>query len=124
MPPARTATKPSRGAKPAPKSKPKAAPKVRARRSAPVWRPRAPVFEQRHLDLAGLALVAAGVFLAFPLSLRGDGGAAGEALIGGMRTLVGQVAYAAPVAVMAAGALLVLRPVLPALRPFRSGALC
>jgi S-DNA-T family DNA segregation ATPase FtsK/SpoIIIE len=89
-----------------------------------MWRPRVPVFEQRHLDLTGLALVAAGVFLAFPLYLRWDGGAAGGALIDALRALVGQVSYAAPVAVMAAGALLVLRPVLPALRPFRAGALC
>ncbi|MEA2288021.1 MAG: segregation ATPase FtsK/SpoIIIE, family, partial [Solirubrobacteraceae bacterium] len=76
MPPARTAAKPSRGAKPPasksrskPKPKPKAGSRARARRSAPMWRPRLPVVEQRHLDLAGLGLVAAGVFLAFPLYL-------------------------------------------------------
>ncbi|MEA2269573.1 MAG: segregation ATPase FtsK/SpoIIIE, family, partial [Solirubrobacteraceae bacterium] len=129
MPPARTAAKPSRGAKPPasksrPKPKPKAGSRARARRSAPMWRPRLPVVEQRHLDLAGLGLVAAGVFLAFPLYLGWDGGAAGEALVGGLTGLVGRVAYSAPAAVVAGGALLVLRPVLPALRPFRAGALC
>jgi S-DNA-T family DNA segregation ATPase FtsK/SpoIIIE len=82
------------------------------------------VIEQRHLDLTGLGLVAAGVFLAFPLFLGWEGGAAGEALIRFMTGLVGDIAYSAPVALVAAGALLVLRPVLPALRPFRAGALC
>ncbi|MDX6723780.1 MAG: segregation ATPase FtsK/SpoIIIE, family [Solirubrobacteraceae bacterium] len=80
--------------------------------------------EQRHLDLTGLGLVAAGVFLAFPLFLGWEGGAAGEALIRFMTGLVGDIAYSAPVALVAAGALLVMRPVLPALRPFRSGGLC
>jgi S-DNA-T family DNA segregation ATPase FtsK/SpoIIIE len=83
-----------------------------------------PVVEQRHLDLTGLGLVAAGVFLAFPLYLGWEGGAAGEALIRFMTGLVGDIAFSAPVVLLAAGALLVLRPVLPALRPFRAGALC
>jgi DNA segregation ATPase FtsK/SpoIIIE, S-DNA-T family len=83
-----------------------------------------PVVEQRHLDLTGLGLVAAGVFLAFPLYLGWEGGAAGEALIRFMTGLVGDIAYSAPVALLAAGALLVLRPVLPALRPFRAGGMC
>ena len=37
-------------------------------------------FEQRHLDLLGLACVATGVFLAFPLYLSEDGGRGGDAL--------------------------------------------
>ena len=45
-------------------------PKPRARRSSATWRPRVPVLEQRHYDLIGLGLVAAGVFLAFPLYLQ------------------------------------------------------
>src|SRR4051812_20924043 len=118
MSPARTSSKP------AAKRRGKPAPKARARRSTPSWRPRMPVFEQRHLDLTGLGLVAAGVFLAFPLYLRWDGGAAGQALIDGLTWAVGAVAYATPVVLVAAGALLVMRPVLPALRPFRAGALC
>src|SRR4051812_22990195 len=110
MPPARTAAK-----KPT---------RARARRSAATWRPRLPVLEQHHVDVVGLALVAAGVFLAFPLYLRWDGGAAGEALVDGLRLAAGVVAYATPVAVVAAGVLLILRPVLPSIRPFRTGALC
>ena len=118
MPPARTS--PKRGSR----SARKPAAKARARRAALAWRPRLPVIEQRHLDLAGLALVAAGVFLAFPLWLGWDGGEAGQALVDGMTWAAGAVAYAAPVVLVAAGALLVLRPVLPAVRPFRAGAIC
>jgi S-DNA-T family DNA segregation ATPase FtsK/SpoIIIE len=82
------------------------------------------MLEQRHLDLFGLGLVATGVFLAFPLYLGWDGGAAGEALVAGLRDVLGAVAYASPAALVAAGAVLVLRPVLPSVRPFRSGAVC
>src|SRR3954447_3236535 len=119
MPPARTS--PKSGSKRAAR---KPAAKTRARRASLHWRPRLPVIEQRHLDLAGLALVAAGVFLAFPLWLGWDGGEAGQALVDGLTWAVGVVAYATPVVLLAAGALLVLRPVLPAVRPFRAGALC
>ena len=89
------------------------------------WPPRLPVLEQRHLDLIGLGLVAAGVFLAFPLYAGWEGGAAGQAIVDGLTWAVGRVAWATPVALVAAGALLVMRPVLPAgVRPFRAGALC
>jgi DNA segregation ATPase FtsK/SpoIIIE, S-DNA-T family len=108
MPPARTSSKR----------------KARARRATLSWRPRLPAIAQRHLDVAGLALVAAGVFLAFPLYLGWDGGAAGQPVVDGLTWAAGVVAYAAPVALVGAGALLVLRPVLPAVRPFRAGALC
>jgi DNA segregation ATPase FtsK/SpoIIIE, S-DNA-T family len=122
MPPARTA--PKSGSKKGAARGRKAAPKARAKRSSSSWRPRLPVIEQRHLDLAGLALVALGVFLAFPLYLRWDGGEAGQALVDGLTWVAGAVAYGTPVALVAAGALVVMGPVLPAVRPFRSGALC
>ena len=83
-----------------------------------------PVLAQRHLDLIGLGLVALGVFLAFALYLAWDGGAAGQAAVRGLTYAVGQVAYAAPAAIVATGALFVLRPVLPTMRPFRAGGLC
>ncbi len=103
----------------------KKAPPARARRSAATWRPRLPVLEQHHVDLMGLALVAAGVFLAFPLYMGWDGGAAGSAVVDGLTWAVGRVAWTAPVGLVAAGALLVMRPVLPAgVRPFRAGAIC
>ena len=99
--------------------------KARAHRSPVPWPPRLPVLEQRHLDLIGLGLVAAGVFLAFPLYLGWEGGEAGQAIVDGLTWGIGRVAWATPVALVAAGVLLVLRPVLPAgVRPFRAGALC
>jgi S-DNA-T family DNA segregation ATPase FtsK/SpoIIIE len=104
-----------------PKAKAKAKP--RAKR-APVSAMTVPLLEQRHLDLIGLGLVAIGVFLAFPVYFGFDGGAGGHAATDGLAYLVGEVALGAPVAIVLAGALFVLRPVLPAVRPFRAGALC
>jgi DNA segregation ATPase FtsK/SpoIIIE, S-DNA-T family len=110
--------------KPAPRRQPaKSKPRARARRSS-LGALGLPALEQRHVDLIGLALVALGVFLAFPLYLGWDGGAAGQAAQDGLAYAVGQVYYGVPVAIAAAGAILVLRPVLPAVRPFRAGALC
>src|SRR5690349_17941821 len=112
MPPARKPAKPR-------------STKARARRSPLPWPPRMPILEQRHLDLIGLGLVAAGIFLAFPLYMGWDGGEAGQRIVDGLTWAVGRVAWATPVALVAAGALLVMRPVLPAgVRPFRAGALC
>jgi S-DNA-T family DNA segregation ATPase FtsK/SpoIIIE len=101
----------------------KSAPRARARR-APLRAMRVPRLEQRHLDIIGLGLVALGVFLAFPIYLGWDGGAAGHAATRAIVYCVGQVGYGVPVAVAAGGAILVLRPVLPAVRPFRAGAIC
>ena len=119
------ARKPASRRQPAkPSAKPSAAkPRPRAQRSS-LGALGLPVLEQRHLDLIGLGLVAIGVFLAFPLYLGWDGGAAGQAATRGLAYAVGQVAYAAPAAIVATGALFVLRPVLPTLRPFRAGGLC
>ncbi len=100
-------------------------PKPRAR--AVAARPKARAgrrIEQRHLDLLGLGLVALAVFAGFVLYRGRDGGAAGDRLADGLTALLGDVAYAVPVALAATGAVLVLRPVLPAIRPFRAGALC
>src|ERR1700710_305299 len=105
------------------RSKPKPKPRARARRSS-IDAMRVPLLEQRHLDLIGLGLVAIGVFLAFPVYLQWDGGAVGEAATDGLAYAVGEVALGVPLAVVAAGAAVVLRPVLPAVRPFRAGALC
>jgi DNA segregation ATPase FtsK/SpoIIIE, S-DNA-T family len=103
----------------------KARPRPRARaRRAGGWRTQLPILEQHQIDLIGLGLVAAGVFLVFPLWLGWDAGRAGGAIVDGLRYLVGAPAYGAPVGLCAAGALCVLRPVLPAVRPFRSGAIC
>src|SRR3954469_25366441 len=103
--------------KPAPR---KAKPRTRARRSPA----RKPVVEQRQLDLIGLGLVALGIFLAFLLYGNWQGGKAGEGLVDGLALLIGTVRYLTPPAIVAAGAIVILRPVLPAVRPFRSGAIC
>src|SRR5882724_11269848 len=101
-------------------------PKGRKRRAArqPAWKQGLPVLEQHHMDLIGLALVGLGVFLAFPLYLGWDGGHAGAWIVKACRYLLGEVAYAMPVVFAISGALVVLRPVLPTVRPYRSGGLC
>ncbi len=97
--------------------------RARARRSSPTAF-RLPALEQRQLDLVGLGLVAVAVLLAFPLYLGWNGGVVGEQILDGLEFLLGQLAYAVPVFVAGAGAVLVLRPVLPSVRPIRAGAVC
>jgi len=98
--------------------------KSRARRSSPAAWPRLPQLEQRQLDLIGLGLVAAAIFFAFLIYLEWEGGRAGGWAVDGLRHLIGAVHYGVPIALMAAGAILVMRPMLPSVRPFRSGGLC
>src|SRR3954471_17951983 len=110
---------------PARRPKPKKAPpkkKPRARSSSPRWQP--PKLDQRHFDVIGLALVATAIFFSFVVYMDWDGGRAGDAAVEGMQVLIGAVHYLVPAALMAAGAILVLRPVLPAVRPFQTGAIC
>ncbi|MDQ6750786.1 MAG: DNA translocase FtsK [Actinomycetota bacterium] len=94
-----------------------------ARVGAGLWL-RAPILQQRELDLLGLGLVALGVFLAFVFYLGWNGGTLGGGLAEGLRYLVGTIAYGVPVALAGAGAVVVLRPFLPASRPFGSGLVC
>ncbi len=105
-----------------PTKKPARKPARRARRSAPSLH--LPQFEQRQLDLIGLGLVALALFFAFLVYFGWDGGRAGSEAVEGLRWLLGAAHYLVPVALAAAGAILMLRPVLPAVRPFRSGAIC
>ncbi|MCW2991258.1 MAG: cell division FtsK/SpoIIIE, partial [Solirubrobacterales bacterium] len=109
--------------KPAPSRKKRPAPRKRATRQ-PSWKQGLPVLEQHHMDIMGLALVCLGVFLAFPLYLEFDGGQVGAWIVKACRFLMGEIAYAAPVGLVIAGALVVLRPVLPSVKPYRSGGLC
>src|SRR4051794_41760379 len=92
----------------------------RARRSAPHWR--LPALEQRQLDLIGLGLVALGLFFAFLVYFGWDGGRAGTNAVEGLRWLLGAAHYLVPCALVAAGAVPMLRPGLSAVRPVRSGA--
>jgi S-DNA-T family DNA segregation ATPase FtsK/SpoIIIE len=107
---------------PASKTSARKKPAKRARRPADHWK--LPELEQRQLDLIGLGLVALGLFFAFLVYFGWDGGRAGSQAVEGLRWLLGAVHYVVPVALAAAGAILILRPMLPAVRPFRSGAIC
>ncbi|HEV2812071.1 MAG TPA: DNA translocase FtsK, partial [Solirubrobacteraceae bacterium] len=100
------------------RKKPPPKKRKRARRSG------IPKLEQRHWDLMGLGCVAFSVFLGFVLYRGRDGGNLGENAVEGLTWVMGDIAYAVPVALAAIGAILVLRPVLPSVRPFRSGGLC
>jgi S-DNA-T family DNA segregation ATPase FtsK/SpoIIIE len=83
-----------------------------------------PRLEQRHWDLIGLGLVAFAAFFACVFYLSWAGGEVGAAMADGILFLFGAVGYLAPVALFAAGALLVVRPMIPALHPFKTGAAC
>src|SRR3954468_18262781 len=106
---------------PAAKKKPARSKKKPARRPSPRFA--LPVLEQRHLDLIGLALVGLSLFFAFLVYFGWDGGRAGSQSVEGLRWLLGAGHYLVPVALLGAGVVVMLRPVLPAVRPFRSGAL-
>jgi DNA segregation ATPase FtsK/SpoIIIE, S-DNA-T family len=97
-------------------------PAKRSRKTASHWK--LPQLDQRQLDLVGLGLIALGAFFAFLVYFGWDGGRAGSQAVEGLRWLLGAVHYVVPVALVAAGAILILRPMLPAVRPFRSGAIC
>jgi S-DNA-T family DNA segregation ATPase FtsK/SpoIIIE len=90
--------------------------------------PRLPVLDQRQRDVLGLALLAAGIFMGFVLYGSGGPGAAGgrvgEALAVALGWVLGRARILTPVALAIGGGALLLRPVLPALRPLRTGALC
>jgi len=79
-------------------------------------------FQQRHFDVIGLALVAIAVLLGFVLYAHWDGGRIGDWSAKGLAWLIGQARLGVPVALGATGTVMWLRPVLPTVRPFRSGA--
>jgi S-DNA-T family DNA segregation ATPase FtsK/SpoIIIE len=96
------------------------------RRARTAWMPHLelPTLEQRHWDLIGLALVAFAAFFACVFYLGWAGGEVGEALANAILFMFGGVGYGAPVLMFAAGALIVVRPMIPAVHPFRTGTLC
>src|SRR4051812_29203685 len=106
---------PKKTRKPPAKKKP-------ARRSAPELK--LPTLESHHIDLIGLGLVGLAAFFAPVFYLGWDGGKVGEALASGFVYLLGGVAYLVPIALFGTGALIVLRPLLATVRPFRAGAIC
>jgi len=107
-----------------PRARAAARPRAKRAAGASLWRPALPELTAHQLDLLGLGLAALGIFLSFVLYLGAAGGSAGGALSDGLELLLGQVAYAAPVALVAGGALVVARTLVPSMRPVRAGALC
>src|SRR5918999_503078 len=95
------------------------------RRARTHWPPFAlPTLEQRHWDLIGLGLVAFAAFFACVFYLGWAGGEVGEGMADGILFMFGGVGYLALVALFAAGALIVVRPMLAAVHPFKTGAAC
>jgi S-DNA-T family DNA segregation ATPase FtsK/SpoIIIE len=79
--------------------------------------------EQRHYDAIGLALVAAGVSLAFVLYVDWDGGRVGSGLATGLAYAAGAVAFVVPVGLAGAGLALILRPFIPSPGTLNAGAI-
>jgi DNA segregation ATPase FtsK/SpoIIIE, S-DNA-T family len=74
-----------------------------------------------------LALIAVGAFMGFVLYGSGGtqaGGGVGHALAVALGVGVGRARVLAPIALVGCGAVLLMRPVLPALRPLRAGSMC
>jgi DNA segregation ATPase FtsK/SpoIIIE, S-DNA-T family len=80
-----------------------------------------PKSEQHH-ELMGLGFVALGLFLASILYLGWNGGTIGGGIADGFRAVIGGAAYAAPIVLLALGALMVARSELVDVRPFRTGS--
>src|SRR5438093_10306715 len=74
-----------------------------------------------HPELWGLGLAVVGLFLGSVLYAGWDGGPVGDQAADGVRTLIGSAAYAAPLALVVVGALMVARSRLVDFRPFRIG---
>jgi S-DNA-T family DNA segregation ATPase FtsK/SpoIIIE len=95
------------------------------RRSRGSWPPfQLPHLEQHQWDVIGLGLVAAAAFFACVFYFDWAGGEVGEVMADGILFLFGGAGYLAPVALFAAGAAIVIRPMLPAVHPLKTGALC
>jgi S-DNA-T family DNA segregation ATPase FtsK/SpoIIIE len=91
------------------------------------WPPRLPELDQRQRDVLALALIATGAFMGFVLYGSGGtraGGGVGHALAVALGFGVGRARVLAPIALVGSGAVLLMRPVLPALRPLRAGSIC
>ena len=75
----------------------------------------------RENELFGLGLTALGLVLAVILYLGLDGGAVGSWLADALHEVLGQAAYALPLALLAVGGLMLARSELLDVRPFRLG---
>jgi DNA segregation ATPase FtsK/SpoIIIE, S-DNA-T family len=113
------AARPSRGRRRAPTRRPEARDRVRRVRERAGFTG----LEQRHFDVIGLGLVAAGVYLAFVLYAGWDGGRVGGWLEGVLSDAFGRVAYVVPIALVAWGGALIARPLLRAPSAFNAGGI-
>ncbi|MDQ3823345.1 MAG: hypothetical protein M3321_08915, partial [Actinomycetota bacterium] len=95
------------------KLRPKTPKRVKSRRQKPRG--------HQHPELIGLGLAALGLFLATVLYLGWRGGVVGEAVADGFRAVIGEAVYAAPLALVGVGALMLARSRLVDLRPFKTG---
>src|SRR5919202_692150 len=75
----------------------------------------------QHHELAGLGLLALGLFLAAVLWLGWDGGVAGARIDGALDRLLGDARHVVPAVLVVLGALWVARSSLVDLSPFRTG---
>jgi S-DNA-T family DNA segregation ATPase FtsK/SpoIIIE len=106
-----------------------ASPPARARRSALAWRPSlgrwwSPQLAPHQVDIAALALIALGIFLAGVAYMHWAGGTLGDGLVRAMRFVLGQLGYAVPVGLIACGGLVLARELRPPTRPLRAGTFC
>lgn len=83
-----------------------------------------PQLAPHQIDLLGLGLAALGIFLAFVMYAGSAGGQVGDGLRDGLLLLFGRVAYAAPVALVAGGGLVIARTLIPSVKPLRAGVWC
>src|SRR3954454_5291570 len=83
--------------------------------------PRIPELDQHQRDVWGVGLVLLAVLFAFVFYFDWDGGKVGSGLAEALKWLFGGVAYLTPVALFAVGTLLVMQPLLPTVRPFKTG---
>jgi S-DNA-T family DNA segregation ATPase FtsK/SpoIIIE len=103
-------------------------PPRRAKRSLLASRPALALpriqLEPHHIDITGLALIALGIFLAGVAYAHWSGGALGSGAITAARYLLGVLGYTVPAALVAGGALILIRELRPPGRPMRTGVLC
>src|SRR4029077_6217179 len=85
---------------------------------------RLPTLDERQRDVLALGFVALGVFMGFVLYLGWDGGRVGHGLAVALGWTVGRARGLTPVALVVGGGAMLMAPVLPALRPLRTGGLC
>jgi S-DNA-T family DNA segregation ATPase FtsK/SpoIIIE len=105
------------------KSKP---PPRRAKRSLLASRPAVPwvAMEPHQVDIAGLALIAVGLFLAGVAYLHWAGGTLGGGAIRSLEFLFGALGYGVPAGLIVGGSLVLARDLRPPTRPMRTGVLC